>query len=602
VNDAAAPPPVPLLLRRTLQTGVRSEDLPALAAALGQPAEADELALACAAVRSLAQSHAQQVALSPAHAAQAAVSRTSSSPPGRDDPSRVVDGRASFLMRLTTGGDQASVNLARMDDVRTLLAVMRAGSLRQRRAATLRIGELIDKGQVPSALMPAVTDALVHLRAFAIAYEAQQVCQRLPGADGRRARAASQAWQALVEECGQKVRAFWDGDHAEEPIMALPDDQRIQLLVRTRDLPEGLVHHLCALIEGCDGSVDAGARAALLGALLNADDPRLLPALRSVLDGSENELLELAARALARIDDPRAHAALRTAYERTAVAEERLMLGGALGTTGDNRALGYVREAIAGGHEDVLRVAVRALAELGGEGDVQAVTELLVSREPAIVMTAVRTLGRIGDARALRPLADLLRNAESSALRAEIEDAQEMVRARMELLGEEAPAHSLSAHTFDTAKRAALVKRKDPATVRMRARWSFAIGHVWLALGALARAVARLEAAAALRPDWVAPVLAVAMAYGRRNESALALSSFRRALEIDRGAVENHGAAASMLAYVFLRRAEAMARDGRADIARGLLEEALSFDLRRAPSDVRFAIEQRRQALGIETG
>jgi len=591
VNDTTAPPPVPTLLRRTLLAGVRSEDLPALAAALDKPADAGELALAGAVVRALSAAHAQQVGL-PGQAGSAH---------SRADQSRKVDGRASFLMRLTSGGNQASVDLGRIEDLRTLRAVMRGGNLRQRRAATLRIGELLESGRMPSAQAREASEALVQLRAFAIAYEAWHVCSRLPGAEGRKARAAGQTWQELASQCEQDARAYWDGDYAEEPIMALPDDQRVQLLVRTRDMSDELVRHLSALIEGCVGSSDERGRATLMGALLNAGDPRLLPALRSVLEGGENELIVLAARAIARIDDPRAHAALKTAYDLTAQAEQRLLLGGALGTTGDSRALGYVREAIAGGHEGLLRHALKALGELGGSDDVQAVTELLANRDPGVVMGAVQTLGRIGDARALRPLADLLRGAESSALRAEIEDSLEAIRARMELLGEEAPALSVAAHTFDTAQRAALVKRKDPATVRMRARWSFVLGHAWLAVGAFARAVARLEAAAALRPDWVAPVLGVALAYARRNESAQAVASFRRALEIDRGAVENNGAAAGMLAHVFLRRAEAVARDGRADIARGLLEEALSFDLRRAPSDLRFAIEQRLQVLRIET-
>jgi HEAT repeat protein len=590
VNDTAAPPPVQSLLRRTLLAGVRSEDLATLAAALDKPTDAGELALTCAVVRALSSAHAQQVGLAGAGGGA----------PSRPDQSRRVDGRASFLMRLTSGGNQASVDLGRIEDLRTLRAVMRGGNLRQRRAATLRIGQLLESGKMPAAQAREAIDAVVGLRAFAIAYEAWQVCSRLPGAEGRKARAAGQTWQELCTQCEQDARAYWDGDYGEEPIMALPDDQRVQLLVRTRDLSDELVRHLCALIEGCDGSTDERGRATLMGALLNAGDPRLLPSLRSVLEGGENELIVPAARALARIDDPRAHAVLKSAYERTAQAEQRLLLGGALGTTGDSRALGYVREAIAGGHEGLLRHALKALGELGGYDDVQAVTELLAQKDAAIVMAAVQTLGRIGDARALRPLADLLRGAESSALRAEIEDSLEAIRARMELLGEEAPALSVAAHTFDTAKRAALVKRKDPAVVRMRARWSFALGHAWLAIGAFVRAVSRLEAAAALRPDWVAPVLSVALAYGRRNESAQALASFRRALDIDRGAVENHGAAAAMLAYVFLRRADAMARDGRADIARGLLEEALSFDLRRAPSDLRFAIEQRLQALRIE--
>jgi tetratricopeptide (TPR) repeat protein len=221
------------------------------------------------------------------------------------------------------------------------------------------------------------------------------------------------------------------------------------------------------------------------------------------------------------------------------------------------------------------------------------VTELLGRGEPVLVIAAVQTLGRIGDGRALTPLHELLRNVQSSALRAEIEDALEALRARMELLGEEASGVALAAHTFDTAKRAALVKRRDPATVQLRARWQQLLGMFWLAIGARGRGVARLEAAAALLPDWPAPVLSVAISYARRMESAQALANFRRVLTIDRHAVEDNAGAVRALAQAFLRRAEAMEREHRDDIARGLLEEALSIDLRKAPADLRFALEQR---------
>jgi hypothetical protein len=49
------------------------------------------------------------------------------------------------------------------------------------------------------------------------------------------------------------------------------------------------------------------------------------------------------------------------------------------------------------------------------------------------------------------------------------------------------------------------------------------------------------------------------------------------------------------LAKAFLRRAEAMERAGRLDIARGLIEEVLSYDLRRANGEVRLALGERRE-------
>jgi tetratricopeptide (TPR) repeat protein len=83
------------------------------------------------------------------------------------------------------------------------------------------------------------------------------------------------------------------------------------------------------------------------------------------------------------------------------------------------------------------------------------------------------------------------------------------------------------------------------------------------------------------------------------GEHAQALTSFRRALDIDRSAVERSSHAVALAAQAFLRRAETVATDGRADVARGLLEEALALDLRKAPSELRFALSERLTALKL---
>jgi tetratricopeptide (TPR) repeat protein len=587
VNDrpASAPPEARPDLAAVLRAGVRADDLERLAAELELPRDAGELAVGRALVQVVVQAQANALRLG---------STAPSTVSTRKDDSRVVDGRASFLVRLTKGGDQENVDLERLEDLRTLLAVARAGSLPQRRAAVLRIGELLQHGRAAGSdpTGRAIMDLLAQ-RTIPLAYELWQVCALLPGAEGRSARAEGERWETLCKELEQRVREFWDGVESEEPVAALADEQRVQLLVRTRDVSDELSRHLSAIIEGCDGVSDRAARTSLLSGLQHAGDARLLPALRSVIESGESDLLVPAARALGRIDDPRTHSALKLAYDRTAATEERLALAGALGIAGDRRGLPYVREALVAGDERLAPYALEALESLGGRDEVQAVLELLGHADASRAVSAVRTLGRIGDSRALSALSEVERNAPSAALRAEVEDALDAIAARMELLGEEAPVLIAATRAFDTAKHAALVRRKDPAIVRLRARWSLLLGNLWLAFGATNRAVARLEAAAALRPDWPAPVVTLAMFYARKKESAQALASFRRALSIDARAVEQHGAPARMLAHTFLRRAEAVQRDGRDDIARGLLEEALTLDLRRAPNDLRLALEQR---------
>jgi tetratricopeptide (TPR) repeat protein len=139
----------------------------------------------------------------------------------------------------------------------------------------------------------------------------------------------------------------------------------------------------------------------------------------------------------------------------------------------------------------------------------------------------------------------------------------------------------------------ARVRARDPATVRVRARLYHVFAYLWLLCGATLRAIARFEGAAALRPEWVAPVLALALLYVRSGQTPQALAAFRRAADIDRYELEADGHAVTALAQTFLRRAEAMEREGRLDIARSLVEEVLSYDLRKAAAEVRFALQER---------
>jgi HEAT repeat protein len=587
VSDADGPSRPQPELEPILRAGLHAANLVALGAALGLPDDAPESTVACALVRRAAAQQASALLL------LSGDSRTRE----RQDPSRVIGNRSSMFASLATGGTQPTSDIERIDDLRTLLSVVRTGSLYQRRAAVLRLGRLVvDDKLRASEQGRRATEALVHMRSFSIAYELWLACSWWPGADGRRARAAGEQWDELSRRFEDAMAAFWDGATALEPIAAMHDHERVQLLVRARDLSDAAARHLCALITGSDGVSDGRARVLLLGALQYAGDARLLPALRDALEAGLDEMVNAAARALGSIDDPRARAALKSAFERTAMPEQRLVLAGALGTTGDGRGLEYVRQVLASRDERLLPYALLALCELGGRDDVHAVLELVEHPEPDIVMAVVQTLGRIGDSRALLPLSNLASSAQSSALRAAVEDATETIAARMELLGEERPALQLAAHTFNTQKRAALVRSRDPAGVRMRARVSYWRGHLWLLLGAHTRAIARFETAAALRPDWVVPVLETAKIQAKVGVSAQALASFRRALGIDRGAVEQSATAVGLLATAFLQRADAMERDGRTDIAGGLVEEALSIDLRKAPSDLRFALEQRMQA------
>jgi tetratricopeptide (TPR) repeat protein len=519
----------------------------------------------------------------------------SSAPPARvADP--VLSPRTSYILRMPAATTSPGLSVSSLDDVRTLMLIIRAGGLFQRRAAVLRIGELLlGDAVIPSDWRKQAIDMLTHQRHFDLAYEAGEVLAKLPGGDGRAARANQRSRQELTSRVQARVLAFWEGEESDEPIGALSAEDRAQLLTRTRELTDVPIRHLGALLEDA-GLIDDTQLRVLVTSLEHSGDSRLFPALRSLLYAQNAAVNAACVRALSRIEDSRVPALLRDAYERATRGHERLLLAAALGRHGDARGLSYARSVLAERDAVLLPVTLEALSELGGSDDVQPIVELLEHDQPLVVRGAVLALGRSADGRALVPLSELRGRVQRSALRADIEEAEASIVARAELLGEPMPSTQSTGLAWDTRRMVAQVRNRDPALLRARARLYHGFAYVCLLCGAQQRAAALFEAAAALRPGWLPPVLALAFLHVRARDVAAALSAFRRALDSDRAELEADPRAITALAKTYLRRAEAMERSGRFDIARGLIEEALSYDLRRANAEVRLGLGERREA------
>ena len=520
-------------------------------------------------------------------------------PRSPEAPPVVSAADASFLGRLTASSEHGAEQLgvAELDDVQTLLAVLRAGGLVQRRAAALRLGALVEGGELSNEDVRSVTTTLLNVRDVEIAFEVSRAREALPGARGRAARQESEEYSEVVEKLAQAVEDFWSGQLSVEPVGALPPDHRAQLMVRLRDAPDVVLDHLSSVLDGSDGVSGKGSRLAMLSSLRYSGDPRLTPALVSLLSSRNADFVPEAARSLARVDDPRAHPALAAAYERSVVDSERAILAGALGIASDVRGRDYVRKLLGSDDDRVLSAAVEAMESLANAEDAERLVPLLDQSDPVLLTHVIRALGKTGDARGLLPLVELRRESGLSALFADAEDAEASIRSLMELRGEEPPEHTESID-LATASRSGMAERaRDPVVVRFSSWFDFVMGHLWLGLGAWRRAISRFERAAARRPGWAAPLAALALHHARKERPPQALAAFRRALEADRPWVEGNIYAMRALARVFLRRAEEVEKSGRVDIARGLIEEMLALDLRRVPSELRFELTRRQEHL-----
>ncbi len=584
--------PTERLLRR-LRDGAAGDDGDSRQA-LGLAPDAPDGEMARALVRALAMTELASVRVSPDKEHDA---RTTSVPAVMSVPD------ASFLGRLGTQaeGDERP-RVEQLDDVHTLLGVLRAGTLAQRRAAALRLGARLGEARdLSNDEVRAVTTTLVNVRDVEIAFEVSHAREALPGAAGRQARQETEEFGRILEPLLEAIEDFWAGQSATEPVAALPPDQRAQLMMRLRDAPDVVLHHIGSVLDASDGVTTRQARHALLTSLRYSGDPRLVPSLVGLIATRNTELVGEAARALAHIDDPRVHPALAAAYERSVVDHERALLAGGLGLVGDVRGRDYVRKLLTSDDERVLIAAATAMETLAISEDLSALTALLARPDPVLLGSAIRAIGRIGDPRGLTTLEELRQSVPMSGIWGEVEDAEAALRAVMELRGEEPPEHTAAFALANAARSGMEERKRDPASVRLRSWIDFVIGHFWLALGGIKRAVARFEKAAARRPGWAAPLAAIALHHARKERTAQALAAFRRALEADRRWVERQVYVVGALARVFLRRAEEVEKGGRVDIARGLIEEVLALDLRRVASELRFELNRRQEPLRLRS-
>ena len=336
------------------------------------------------------------------------------------------------------------------------------------------------------------------------------------------------------------------------------------------------------------------SRIGLVASLRYATDRRLVAALVSLVEAERGELVARAARVLGGIDDARVHPALTERFERSFVNVERVALAGALGMHGDCRGLSEVRSSLEEDQPQLLLQALEAMESLGSSESTDPVIKFLGHPDVTIATQAARTAARIADGRALDELTARHNATSVPALRAAIEDALSAIAARMELRGEEAATIDWSEVGNKPAPRRGA---RDSVPSIVLGWHDYFMGRVWLLLGRMAWANARFESAAARREGWAIPLIGIGMAFARRGQFALALPAFRRAIEVDRPRIERNPILVRAMAKSFLHRAEQVEREGRDDVARGLVGEVLTLDLRRAPGTVRFELKRKHDVL-----
>jgi tetratricopeptide (TPR) repeat protein len=500
----------------------------------------------------------------------------------------------TFLHRLSVSSSDGERGIDRLEDVRTLLAVLRGGSLRQRRAAILRLGEI--GGAADADTRTRIDAALATVRDEDLGLEAGRARARLGVSDVAEIEADDAQAARVLAELSEAIPRFYEGELERDPLVALDAEGRALVGSRLARAPELVVAHLAALLEGASAVSDEAreARAAWVAAIRSAGDARLVPTLGALLDARERVVALDAARALGRIDTASAHALLSSAFRRSNTPADRAVLGGMLGLHGDPAVLSELRDTMRAEDPRARLAAVEAIGPIATSEDFEPLASLLGTSSLALDRAIVRSLGRLGDARAVRLLRGLRTTDRGPALAVDVEEALRAVRAQMDLRGEK--------DVPEGAILPVITRAESPWWARAIARVHMLVAEVQARLGMHARALRRLDRAIERARDLATPWVAKGRIFMARGSSAEALVVFRRAIEIDRASVERTPLAVRAVARAFLERSEATRREGRRDVAQGLLEEALTLDRRRAPLPLRQALAREREKLAREEG
>ncbi|MEO0325103.1 MAG: hypothetical protein AAF447_19240, partial [Myxococcota bacterium] len=247
-------PPAARVLAEVLRDGLGASG-DSVRRALGLPDDATDGAVARALVQVLgATRNAALTLLAPGRDAEEAQAE-----PAGDAPSASAD--TSLLGRLGAEGP-GGIDVARVREVKTLVALLRAGRRRQRLAALARLAGLLEDGDLGGEDLRLVRRTLAELRDVSLGAALPRARVALPGSEGRLARNERDRLQRLAERFRAEIARFWEGE-GPEPLAAATAEDRATLLLGLPEQGEVTLGHVAATRErgrGAPGPDTGGTR------------------------------------------------------------------------------------------------------------------------------------------------------------------------------------------------------------------------------------------------------------------------------------------------------------------------------------------------------
>lgn len=520
---------------------------------------------------------------------------------GAKEPARPEGGR--LMERLATTPPHLVDDLVEgCSELPLLWALVRTGRIAERRAAVRRLGAILVENGSANGAPPDrdIAAGLAEVRDPRIAFEVDGALAALPGSPGRGARHRLARADRLLAKVEDAAGRYWSGDEDVDPLLVLVREEMLRVGVWLRRGSDALAAHVGEHLRMLLGKRDQGTLADAVGALVASGDERLVPTFGRILPDGPLPARIATARALARVADPRVHAALAKAFRHSDDDMERVVIAGALGQHGDRSALPFLLERLEAGETAMREEVIRSLADLGAREAAPQLLPLLDSDRPAIVRAAASALVRCGGAAALERLKAKAR--EKDVLGPHLADAADALYLRLRAADglplEEEPRRLFASHRAEPSTTESPEDRGPPDLgARLTAILLFLWGLVAAAVFQRERAHAAFAAAAWRSPGWPAPLLREAQLHAAHGHDDLALEAYRRAMLSSRERVLGSARWVQRLGEACLRRADRLVEERRRGEALALLDELSGLDLRKADLDLRLAVTRRRDQL-----
>jgi tetratricopeptide (TPR) repeat protein len=499
--------------------------------------------------------------------------------------------------------------IRRLKDVPVLWCLVRSGRIAERRAAVRRLGTLITEGKLADSSFGEreMIDGLSVIRDPWVAYEVDSALAQVAGAVGRAARQRLARADKLIARVRGRARRYWTGEEEQDPLDGLAREESLRLGVWMRRAPDDLAAHVAEHLQLRLGRGDPALLADAIGALIPSGDERLVPVLCRLLPDAPLAARIAAARALARIADPRVHRALIKAFRHATDLTELTVLGGALGHYGDDRGLELLFERLDEEDPLIWEEAVRSLGSVGDGKAAPRLLPLLESDRPALVRATARALIRCGGRPALEALQRTARRRPQQA--GMLSDAAEALALRLRLLGQ-IHEEELLVKELGIPSSGALASRPGdelvqnplgpPLSARLTSFGYYLLGLLWARLWQRTRALDAFQTASRIHRSAPTPHLREGLVHIAHGRDDLAIECFRRALTANKQWVLRRQKWIEQLLRTYLRRADLLVARRRKGEALALLDEVSNLDLAVADLDLRLAVTRRRDRLLVD--